>query len=210
MKNKLKLLAVLFLIIGITKNSNAQVNYGIKAGLNYSAQSELSNLYDGQNYKPGYIFGLTLGYDFNPILSLNTEVSYQTKGGCNQNNYNMSINNATYQFNYLNIPIYLKAKLSEQHGIPKNWGIYGYAGPYYGRLLSTSSDIDESEQTTGTIDDYASETDYGAVLGIGVSRKVNSVELYTDLRYEMGMSEIISYDNKLRNKTIAFCVGIRF
>jgi hypothetical protein len=210
MQNKIRVLVFVFMVIGVTANSNAQLNYGIKAGLNFSAQSEAGNLYDGQNYKTGKVFGLTMGYGLNDILSINTEVLYQTKGAKNQNNLEHSIADATYDFDYLTIPVLIEAKFSEQLGLPAQWGVYGYAGPYYGWMLNASSDMNDSEVGQTSIDDFASETDYGAVFGIGVSRKLNSIELYSDIRYEMGMAEVISYDNDLRNKTIALSVGINF
>lgn len=210
MKNKSRLVVIATLIIGFNLNSNAQVNYGIRAGLNFSAQSERSNLYDGHNYKPGMNLGMGIGYSFNNILSLNAEANYQAKGGKNHNSYENSISDATYHFDYLTVPVLVKAQFSEQLGLPGNWGVFGYAGPYYGWLLNSSADIEDSENFTGSIDDFASETDFGGVFGIGVSHKINSIEVFADLRYEMGMSEIISYDTDLRNKTIAFSIGVNF
>jgi hypothetical protein len=208
MKHKFLFTTALIMILGLSMNTNAQMYYGLKIGVNSSAQSELGNLNDGSHFKPGFEFGLHAGYKLNNTLAVFTEMNHQNKGSKVNNHLDNNEVDVTRSCNYLTVPILLKAIIDEL-SVENNWKLYGYAGPYYGWLLKATDYANSVNISTETkIEDTASDTDWGLVFGMGVSYKLKQIECFTDIRYDMGLSEIISTDNKLRNKTIALVFGV--
>ena len=209
MKRITNFTVALVIMLGLGFNAEAQISYGVKAGVNSSVQSKIGNLYDGDNFKPGLVLGIKTGYSFTNILSLSAELNYEGKGSQTDVSLNNSTESVVRDFNYLSVPLLLNAGFSNQLGLQPNWKIYGSFGPYYSWLLSAqdfSGSTEISNQTN--VENAASDNDWGLVFGIGVSHKIKSFEVYTDLRYDMGLNEIISTDKNLRNKTIALTVGI--
>jgi hypothetical protein len=209
MKNKLLFTVALLGLMELSFEANAQLLFGIKAGINSSAQAEFGNLYDGDSYKPGLVVGARAGFSFTKVISVSTEIIYQNKGSrCNYDLTGKQVD-LIRDFHYLNIPLLINAGFSKQIGLEPSWEMYGCFGPYFGKLLDAkdySSNKEISEQPK--LIDQAKDTDYGLVFGIGASHKVKSFDVYTEIRYDMGLSEIMKTDNQLRNKIIALTIGV--
>ena len=203
----LKHLQIVLALIVITSNvAQAQIAIGAKVGLNGSTQSEIGQLYDNNDFKIDGQVGLQFDYRFHSVLCLLLEGNYIAKGteismpGINDGkNFNR-----TYE--YLNVPLLLKARFDNQLGLNEKYNVFFYGGPYYSALISASDNVEATN-----IKNEANDYDLGVSFGGGVSYVLNTRnELFIDLRYDMGLSEVITTDNSLRNKTIALSIGYRF
>jgi opacity protein-like surface antigen len=81
-----------------------------------------------------------------------------------------------------------------------------------GFLTSANSNVKTGRITTPVnIDNQAEKTDWGLVLGGGVSYKLsNGGAILVDLRYEMGLSKVDKLNTDLRNKGMGLTIGYRF
>ena len=204
-KLKRNIIITAILMIAGTNAANTQVTYGVRAGISGSALSKPGNLYDGHKYNPGLQLGATIEYNFTNILSLETGLVYQDKGGKSITSIENGIQDATIELDYLTIPLTAKASFSEQLGLESGWGIYGLAGPYYSLLIDQHISISEI-----SADDLSAEEDFGLLFGIGISRDVNQFEVYSDIRYENSLNDILSFNKELRNKAVTWSIGINF
>jgi len=195
MKNLTKILLIL-LVVSISSQLNAQVKFGLKAGLNANNISkDLEPDSDDELYTSKMLFsyhvGASVEIGFSDALSLQSGLLYTTKGwevdldevlkdeidaGANIDGY------YRFMFNYLEVPLNIAYKFGD---------IQVYAGPYVSLMLSGKQKYDitmegdgepytESddlkfvpvfgEVAEGDIDDEdnaAYGLDYGLNLGVG-------------------------------------------
>ena len=97
----------LFLFI-FSIQSYAQVNIGLKAGVNYARQNitNLSSDYSGFDYKYGYHLGIYGSFPVFKMLSLNAEILFSDKG-CKNKPTDFSPELTTHYY-YLNAPVLLQ------------------------------------------------------------------------------------------------------
>ena len=209
MKTKGLILSGILLLITITVN--AQVKFGIKESINLSTQSKLGMLWDNNDIKTGFTLGVTFDYRFHSTLSVQTELNYKTEGLAYEANETSGKMNINRNYDYYNIPLLLKGRFNNQLGLGESWLISFYGGPYYSYLRSAESEIKENGITT--ITDYTKESnnsDLGLILGGEVAKVFNKGELFFDIRYEMGLSDVTENGNDLKNKVIGIGIGYRF
>jgi hypothetical protein len=78
----------LTLVLGLAFSLNAQkFNYGIKAGSNFSVQSETGDIYNNDDIKAGFHVGAFGNYSITEKFKLQTEVNYDQKGSEYDNVY---------------------------------------------------------------------------------------------------------------------------
>jgi hypothetical protein len=196
------------LIISII--TNAQVKFGIKEGINISTQSELGMLWDNNDIKTGFTLGATFDYRFHTVLSLQTELNYKTTGLAYEMKESSNSKDVNTKYDYYNIPLLLKARFSEQLGLGETWTVSFYGGPYYSYLRAAESKIKENGVTTVTdYEDFSNSSDYGLIFGGEVAKIFNKGELFFDLRYEMGLNDVLENDD-IKNKVIGIGLGYRF
>ncbi len=203
---------VIITILITTNVAQAQIAIGAKIGLNGSTQAEIGQLYYNNDFKLGSQAGLLLDYRFHSIFSVQLEGNYISKGCKTNINENNSDNKDIRTIEYINIPLLLKARFDNELDLKKNYRVFAYAGPYYSSLISVSDEIDSGENPeTLNTEDQVEEYDLGISFGGGVTYLLKTRnEIFIDLRYDMGLSEIVSTDNRLRNKTIGLSIGYRF
>jgi len=209
MKTKGLILSGLLLLVGF--NANSQVKFGIKEGINLSTQSELGMLWDNNDIQTGFTLGATVDYRFHDVLSLQTELNYKTEGLAYEASEANNKQNVKRNYDYYNIPVLLKGRFSEQLGLPETWTISFYGGPYYSYLRSAESEIKENGITTvSDYDNESNESDWGLVLGGEVAKSFNTGELFFDVRYEMGLTDVTEQGDDIKNKVIGIGLGYRF
>lgn len=194
----------------ITTTVNAQLKFGIKEGLNFSTQSELGMLWDNNDMKTGFTLGAIFDFRFQNALSIQTELNYKTEGLAYETNENLSNQTINRNYDYFNIPLLVKGRFNEQLGLPEKWFVSFYVGPYYSYLRTAESEVKENGITT--VSDYeneSNESDLGLIFGGELTRIFNKGELFLDLRYEMGLSDV-SKDDDIKNKVIGLGIGYRF
>lgn len=207
---KTKGLIFLGFLVVLATTVNAQIKFGIKEGINLSTQSELGMLWDNNDIKTGFTLGAVLDYRFHNTLSFQTELNYKTEGLAYETNENSNTQEINKNYDYFNIPLLLKGRFSNQLGLSEKWLVSFYGGPYYSYLKESESEVKESGITT--INDYENESnefDWGLVFGGEISRVFNKGELFFDLRYEMGLSDV-SKNEDIKNKVIGLGIGYRF
>jgi hypothetical protein len=170
-----KLILVLF-VLCIVSAASAQIQFGVKAGLNFSnlTTSGLSFVQGASfssrtNFNAGVVVSLPLFSSF----YLQPELMYSGQG---QNTSN-PMNKGTIIFNYLSLPVLFKY----QHAS----GIFAQTGPQIGFLLSAK----EKADGYAPIDlNECHSIDFSWAFGIGY--KLHYIPIGIDLRYNLGLTNI--------------------
>lgn len=169
---RLKYLAFFVFTLFFAQSIDAQMHFGIRAGLNYSkflGPSE-EDVVDEFNVSGGFHFGLNFLYDLNEFVSIGTELTY-TQNGSKQkyqgdsyyvfntetNNRfvvrDSSVINMNYSNAYIHIPLTINVRTLEK------WEFYG--GGYINFLVSPlgtgswrfgTSNISDTERLYHTFD----------------------------------------------------------
>lgn len=207
---KTKGLVLVAALLCVTQISFAQVKFGVKTGLNLSTQSELGMLWDNNDIKTGFTIGATFDYRFHSVLSIQSELNYKTTGLAYEHNNSESKSKVNSDYDYYNIPVLLKGRFNDQLGLNDKWMVSFYGGPYYSYLKSAEYEIEENgTTTTDDYKDFSNKSDWGLVFGGEVTRKINKGEIFFDLRYEMGLTDVLKNDD-IKNKVIGLGLGYRF
>jgi len=170
---KLLLMAV-FALIGITAFAQNDSGFGIKAGLNYNQNGDLSfkqvqsageDLIAGSDGKVGFHVGFYGKLDMPKIyirpelIYTKTKSSYDVEGGTND-----------YDVSKLDLPVLLGYKIIGP--------LHIFAGPAFQYTLN--NDLEDVE-----LDDLKNDFTIGAHFGVGV----NLGNIGLDVRYERGFTE---------------------
>lgn len=178
---------LIFVLAAVTTSAQAQdsdnsLRFGIKGGLN------VTNLYvedvDDENPRYGFHVGVYTQLFESDVFAIQPEILFSTKG--TRTTYDVAgfEGDAQFNLNYLDIPVLAVFKLGESAEI--------HVGPYFGYLLSASSEID------GDFDDYEEldrddykAWDYGLSAGVGFN--VGAVQI--GARYNYGLQKIAGSDS---------------
>jgi hypothetical protein len=168
-----KILLVIF-TIGIASFAGAQVQFGIKAGVNL-ANLNLSNSALGENYKSITDFnaGLMASMELSKIFYIQPEINYSAQGSVVP-----IAPNAKYEVNtqYINVPVLFKY----QH----KSGLFAETGPQVGFLAA--ADINETDRAKYSIKSSSEPVDFSWSFGGGY--KIPHMDLGIDARYNLGLT----------------------
>lgn len=181
MRNSFALLAVLTLGLLLAPRAEAQVDFGIRAGINVS---NFSGDIDGTDAKIGLLAGPYVNYAFSPTLSVQPELLFSQKGAREE----AFGDTFSYNVTYLDIPVLIKYSVPTGSNLRPSV----YAGPQLSILLSESySDGDISVE-----EDFFSGTDFGLAVGadIGAQFAGRTQEFGVGLRYTLGLSNAVDSD----------------
>ena len=199
---KIKLSFLIVALLAVTTAVNAQMSYGVKAGLN------LSNMYGkgihDDNAKPGFHVGLTADYDFSYNVGLQTGLEFNTKG------YKVKGGGLEYTQNsmYLQLPVHLAYKVDVTPGTT----VALHAGPYLaygvgGEVSLKAGDWEGS--STKVFGDGASQLkrfDFG--LGIGVDFVLT--QFVVGLGWDMGLTDLSNVGSARKNQNAYLSLGYKF
>lgn len=179
---------VLFITLGlmcsIALTAQNEFKIGLNAGINYPHVRGSEYAYN--NFKVGYLFGVTLEYYLKENLSLKTNINYERKVKKTQLTYfnNQAQQTGKENFNeideFINIPILLKYEFG-------NSKFFVNGGPFFNYLFNTkvkpeypNSDSDVAEEKK--------DFDFGLSLGIGTNISLNDKnELTIEIRNDLGL-----------------------
>jgi len=204
---KMKLAAVVVMLTMVTAVS-AQVNLGIKGGVNMS-NLVYDDEVDDQNPKIGFNVGLALDYEFMPGSAIQTGLFFTTKGFKAEN----TSLDAEYTENlmYLQLPVHYAYKLDVTPGTR----LVFHAGPYVAYGVGGSRKVDAGNlsgewDVDDIFGDEARQYDaFDAGLGLGVGAEFGSFLL--DLGWDLGLVNISNADNgNVKNQNAYLSVGFRF
>ncbi len=171
-----KVFLLLVLILGISQTSNAQIQFGVKGGVNYNSNSikETSqDVFDGAKSKTGYHAGIWLraklpivGFYIRPELvytNLENEVYYKT-----------SAETTTHTFQKIDIPVLLGKKI---------FGIGNvFIGPSFQYILDSDFGIEDIKNVDAD----------GITVGLQFGGGIELGKLGIDVRWERGFSDVES------------------
>ncbi len=160
----MKKFAIFFTLCLLTFSATAQsLDFGVKAGLNFSNITDASNL----DTRTGFVAGVFLGIKFGDKIAVQGDLLYSQQGA--------EFDLGNFDLDYLNVPLVLKYYLSDRFNV--------HLGPQFGVLLNQETTI-----IGETIDDIATNNfDLSGVIGIGYDLPLG---LRLEGRYSFGLSDV--------------------
>lgn len=164
------------LAFGLSQAANAQINFGLKGGINYNSNSikeVQTDVFDGAKSKTGYHAGIWLRFKIPVIgLYLRPELVYTNLE--NEVLYKTSGNTTSYNFQKIDIPVLLGKKI---------FGIGNvYVGPSFQYILD--SDFSFSDIPDVEADGFTVGLQFGGGIELG--------KIGIDVRWERAFSGIES------------------
>jgi hypothetical protein len=180
----MKKIFLLFVMAGSFAIAKAQVNIGVKGGLNV-ANIGGSDVEDNKA-KLGFHLGGLLNVPVAESFSVQPELVFSLQGV----KYD---GDAKVNMSYLNIPILAKYTTKA--------GFFAETGPQLGFLLSAKSKVDGE---SGNVKDYFKKTDFSWALGIGYQSQSN---IGVNARFNFGLSKLDA-DGEVKMFNRVFQVGL--
>lgn len=194
----MKKIMLVLLFATATIFASAQVQFGLKAGVNFSTLGgDDFDEVTGKKSNTGFYFGGLAHIPISDNFGFQPELIYSAKQGLE---FVESGDELNLNLNYLNIPLMLQYKTS---------GFYLEAGPQIGLLLTAKSKITIGGVTAEEdIKDELKGVDFGINLGLGY---VMSSGFGFGARYNFGMSNIVDDpDADAKNRVFSFGLIYRF
>ena len=211
MKNKFTLL-LMMLFCCVATQSFAQIEYGVKAGLNFSTLIDKDNdgaVTENSSTKTGFHIGFTAEYSFTDKFAFESGLLYSSKGTNSRYTDSGTTYKETLNLNYLEIPLnaVYKIELGNKKVLLK-------AGPYLGFAFSGKYIYDDGSSDKVNIgsdrnNDEIKALDFGLNFGAGIG-----IKSYTlGLQYEFGLANIspdTSNGYKISNSVFGISLGYKF
>ena len=180
-----KLFTLLFLVCLFSTVSFAQMQAGLKAGVNISNLS--GDDAGSPDSKTGFAFGGFFMYQFSPMFAIQPEAYYTMKGATEKMDFSGTTVDLTYTLDYIEIPVLFKFLIPIQ-GSGVRPAIF--AGPFLGinTTAKVKAEFDGQSQEEDLTD--TKSTEFGLQFGGGIGFPVGKGELGVDLRYILGLSTI--------------------
>ena len=219
--------AIAAITVFATTLSNAQVNIGVKGGLNFS-DAKTDVFIDAVNNAPStytsFVVGGVAEIPLHENFSFQPELLYTKKGftideGTSFDVLGINIPlgaKATTSISYIETPLLAKVKLVQ--GKAK---IYGIAGPSIGYATSAKIqpkvtlliDFNLPEINLDLSNSIYNRTDISGILGGGAEYNLGSGRIFTDIRYQHSLSNIINSpiaDLTVKNSGFQWTVGYSY
>lgn len=171
-----KIILIICLTFAFSQTSNAQIQFGVKGGINYNSNSikeTKQDVFEGSKNKTGYHAGIWLRLKL-PVVGLYIRPELVYTNLENEIRYKTSGNTTTYSFQKIDIPVLLGKKV---------FGIGNvYIGPSFQYILDSDfsfSDIQNVEANGFTVG-----LQFGGGIEIG--------KFGIDVRWERGFNGIES------------------
>lgn len=180
--------------------SIAQVNFGAKAGVNFSdITGEKVDSFSGRT---SLHVGVVAEIMVSDMFAVQPELLYSSQGSDYDESDEGFDVSGTVKVDYLNIPVMAKYYVVEGFSIE--------AGPQIGFLLSATDEYDNEEDD---IKEFLKGTDFGVNLGVGYKLENG---LNFGARYNLGLSDNLDVDDfetdgaEYKNSVIQISVGYFF
>lgn len=193
-KTKLLLIAIgLFFSMNLSAQNDFKI--GINVGLNYPdiRGNEFAKF---NNFKVGYLFGVTLDFYLKENLSIKANVNYERKIKKLELTFfdNQAQETGTENYNeifeYINIPILLKYEFG-------NSKFFVNGGPFLNYLLNNKIDEDYPNDDSGLVTEQK-KIDFGLSAGIGTNISLNEKNgLIIELRNDFGIIDTGGVPNQV-------------
>ncbi len=172
-------------------------HYGINAGANFAVQSDVSDIYNNENIKPGLHVGIFGNTVLKNNFLLQAEINYDQKGS-KSDNYET-------HYDYITVPVLLKYSIGKSDKTALRFNVN--MGPYAAYAIKA-----EAESNGQTLDmmDNTEEFEFGGILGLGMKYPVGKNNITLDLRLGLSFTEYDTNDTGLNNKYIGASIGYEF
>ncbi len=171
-----KVILVICLAFGFSQISNAQINFGVKGGLNYNSNSIKNvseDVFDGAESKTGYHAGVWLRFKL-PIVGFYVRPELVYTNLKNEVVYKFSGATTAYSFQKIDIPVLIGKKV---------FGIGNvFIGPSFQYILASDFEIS----------DISNVDSKGFTMGLQFGGGVEFGKLGVDVRWERAFSGIES------------------
>ena len=184
----MKKLVLLCLAVGTFAVTEAQIQFGAKAGLNLSTYS--GSLSDGAKIKPGFNVGALVSIPVTGMLSVQPEVVYSLEGAKGSSGGS----SFTENLSYINVPILVKYTSSI--------GVFGEIGPQIGFLLSAKDKVDGASEN---VKQFFNSTNISLAFGAGY---LSSMNIGVDVRYNLGLANIAKDSGGEKLKSGVIQIGV--
>jgi opacity protein-like surface antigen len=181
--------------------SIAQVNFGAKAGVNFSDIT--GEEVDSFNGRTSLHIGVIAEIMVSDMFAVQPELIYSSQGSDYEDSEDGFDFSGTVKLDYLNIPVMAKYYIGEG-------GFSVEAGPQIGFLLSAKDEFEGEEED---IDEFVKGTDFGVNFGLGYKLENG---LHFGARYNLGLSDNLDVDDfeaegaEYKNSVIQVSVGYFF
>lgn len=211
-----KILLLTTAAVFVASAVNAQLTFGLKAGMNMSGMTE----YENSKIKLGYKIGPTMEYLLNDNIAIQTGLFLSSKGAKSEEiEYEDELTGLkikaeeTTDANYLELPI----SLAYIYPVSQKINIYAHAGPYFAygifgktkikasaSILSTTIEMNTFSESNVEIADQKIEVDAllkrfdaGLVFGVGV--EINRFTIGAN--YDLGLTNVINKNANIFNQS---------
>ena len=196
-------LSLVVAMLAIVTAASAQLNLGVKGGLN------MSNFYGDEltdkNMKAGFHVGLAADYEFAPGMAIQSGLFFTTKGAKVVYNFPI-LGEVDGTINSLNlqIPVHFAYKQEVTPGTR----IVFHAGPYI--AYGVGGKISSGDTKLGdTFGDKGLLKPFDAGLGLGVGAEF--ARFLVDVGWDMGLVNVADFSNgNMKNQNAYLSVGYRF
>ncbi|MEH6536633.1 MAG: porin family protein [Psychroserpens sp.] len=208
--NKSKfLIIILGLLFSMNLSSQNDFKIGINVGLNYP-DIRGNEFAEFNNFKVGYLFGVSLDYYLKENLSIKANVNYERKikklelTFFNNQAQETGTENYNETFEYINIPILLKYEFG-------NSKFFVNGGPFFNYLLNNKINDDYPNDDSELVTEQK-KIDFGLSAGIGANISLNEKnDLTIEIRNDFGIIDIGGVPNQVdgtvKTNTIKLILG---
>lgn len=180
---KIALLSLLLIAIPLTSFGQG-LDFGIKAGLNFSSLTDASNL----DNRTGFVGGIFTGFKLSKKVGLQADLLYSQQGA--------DLDLGKFDLDYINVPVVFKFYPVKRFHL--------HLGPQFGFLINDDTTIVVDEIVR---DFKVNDFDFAGVFGIGFDLPFG---IRLDGRYIFGLTEVpaSTFFNNSRNQTFTLTAGI--
>jgi hypothetical protein len=180
-----KYFTLLFAILMFTSLSFAQMQIGIRAGLNIANEGgdDADNLFETSlDSRTGFNGGLFFMYQFNNLFAIQPEAFYTMKGATT----NLMGADITLKLDYVEIPVLFKVVIPTE-GINLRPSLF--VGPAVAFNIGAKIKGEyQGQSAEEDIDTLVKSTDFSLVFGGGLGFMIGNNELGVDIRYDLGLT----------------------
>ena len=188
------LITVVFAALAIA-GANAQVKFGVRAGLNLAdVASKTDGVKDETKIRPSFYVGGLAEFAFNDVVLMEAGLTYSNQG------YKTKIGDGKVIDHTLNLPIWFKYDFE---------GFRPKAGLYAGYILSQQLKGNGNSKTVDS--DSYNHFDYG--IGLGAEYNLPNNGLFFEASYNWGLANLEKNGdskNYAKNRVIQVGVGYKF
>lgn len=180
-------------LIVMTLSANAQVRFGVKAGMNISTIRVSEGL--ESDYKPGFHAGVILDMPLSGNFYFNPQLVF-SQMGCKQDGEVLADGDIKATLNYLQLPL----DFNYRYPLSDKATLDCIAGPYIALGLSSKTEVDMDGSTISTDKGFFGEDGaykrFDCGIRVGIGTHIGS-HAGLSVCYNLGLSNLIKEDSDM-------------